>query len=662
MAGTNSTTVNVTVNGDTAVESGETFFVNLSAPVNATINDGTGQGTILNDDSATISINDPASINEGNSGVQSITFTVTLGQSDPNFPITVNYLISGGNEDGVSNTLTFPANTSTLSQTVDVTTNGDTILEEDEAITVSLSNPSSNANLAADFIGTSSFLNDDSATVTIADVSGDEDGGLITVTATLNNAVNGGFSVDVTTSDGTATVANSDYTPIVSQTLNFTGTTNETRTFTIAPTPDVVIEVDETVNVSMNNYIGPAGVSITDTAVVTLLNDDTAAISIDDPASIPEGNSGVQTIDFTVSIGQADPNNDITVQYTISGGNENGTGDTLTFLAGTSTLSQTISVTTNGDTDVEADEPISVTLSSPSTNGTIIKALGSSSFTNDDSSTISINDPTSVFEGDTGTATITFLVTLGQSDPNNDITVDYLISGGNQNGTGSTLTFAAGTTTLTQPIAVTTDGDVIVQADLAVSVTLSDPSANATIGKAVGSSFFEDDDDAGFTVTPLSLATAEGGVTQTFSVVLNNAPATNVILTIISNDTSEGTVSPASLTFTTGNYNVPRTITVTPVNDPIVDGDQLYNITVSVDDINSNDFFDVLADQNVVVTNSDDDAVGIFVSAISGNTTEDGVSATFTIFLESEPTADVTIPLSSSDLGRRYTWGNQVLF
>ena len=145
--------------------------------------------------------------------------------------------------------------------------------------------------------------------------------------------------------------------------------------------------------------------------------------------------SGTSTIDFTVSIGQADPNNDITIQYTISGGNENGTGGTLTFLAGTSTLSQTISVTTNGDTDVEADETISVTLSSPSTNGTIIKALGSSSFTNDDSSTISINDPTSVLEGDTGTATINFSVTLGQADPNNPITVDYVISGGNQNGT-----------------------------------------------------------------------------------------------------------------------------------------------------------------------------------------------------------------------------------
>ncbi len=44
--------VNVTVQGDTLVEGNETFSVVLSAPVNATIGDGTGVGTILNDDSS----------------------------------------------------------------------------------------------------------------------------------------------------------------------------------------------------------------------------------------------------------------------------------------------------------------------------------------------------------------------------------------------------------------------------------------------------------------------------------------------------------------------------------------------------------------------------------------------------------------------------------
>ncbi|NNC61821.1 MAG: T9SS type B sorting domain-containing protein, partial [Eudoraea sp.] len=645
--GTNSTTLSITVNGDTNVEASETFFVNLSAPVNAVINDGQGQGTIQNDDSASISINDPAPINEGNSGVQTLTFTVTLGQSDPNNPITVDYLIGGGNEDTDTGILTFPAGTSTLTQNILVTTNGDTILEGDESITVSLSNPSINATITKS-VGSSSFLNDDSASISVNDPASIPEGD--SGPATIN------FAVSISQSDPTSNITvdyvisggNEDGN---SGTLTFiAGTPTLTQNIPVTTTGDTAIEADEPVSVTLGNPSSNATISKA-VGNSSFTNDDTANISVNDPASIPEGNSGISTINFTVSIDQSDPNNDITVLYAIAGGNEDGISGTLTFTAGTSTLTQTIPVTTNGDTDVEADETITVTLSGPSSNGTIIKAVGTSSFTNDDSSSISINDPTSVLEGDTGTATITFFVTLGQSDPNNPITVDYLISGGNQNGTGSTLTFDAGTTTLTQSIVVTTDGDEIVQADLPVSVTLSNPSTNATIGKAVGSSFFEDDDEPGFTVVPLSLATTEGLGTQTFSVVLDNAPATDVVMTITSGDTSEGTVAPASLTFSTGNFSTPRIVTVTPVNDAIVDGDQLYDITVGVDDVSSNDFFDSLADQNVAVTNSDDDAVGIFVSPISGNTTEDGVAATFTIFLESEPTADVTIPLSSSDLG-----------
>lgn len=54
-AGSTSATVTVAVNGDTVVESNETFFVNLSTPVNATIADAQGVGTIINDDSSGVS-------------------------------------------------------------------------------------------------------------------------------------------------------------------------------------------------------------------------------------------------------------------------------------------------------------------------------------------------------------------------------------------------------------------------------------------------------------------------------------------------------------------------------------------------------------------------------------------------------------------------------
>jgi len=49
-AGQTSQTVTVFIIGDTVVEGNETFFVNLSEPVNATIADGQGKGTIIDDD------------------------------------------------------------------------------------------------------------------------------------------------------------------------------------------------------------------------------------------------------------------------------------------------------------------------------------------------------------------------------------------------------------------------------------------------------------------------------------------------------------------------------------------------------------------------------------------------------------------------------------
>jgi len=58
--------------------------------------------------------------------------------------------------------------------------------------------------------------------------------------------------------------------------------------------------------------------------------------------------------------------------------------------------------------------------------------------------------------------------------------------------------------------------------------------------------------------------------------------------------------------------------------------------------------YDGLDAADVSVTNVDDDTAGITVSAISGNTTESGGTATFSVVLNTQPTADVTIGLSSS--------------
>src|SRR5262249_18207717 len=80
-------------------------------------------------------------------------------------------------------------------------------------------------------------------------------------------------------------------------------------------------------------------------------------------------------------------------------------------------------------------------------------------------------------------------------------------------------------------------------------------------------------------VNPTSGLTTTGrGGTARFTVVLGPQPTSDVTIGISSSDTTEGTVSPASLTFTTANWNLPQTVTVTGVDDSVQDGDIAYTI------------------------------------------------------------------------------------
>jgi hypothetical protein len=168
-AGETTKTVTVLVNGDTAVEPDETFNVNLSnATGNATILDGTGLGTIQNDDQpagATLSIND-VSMAEGNSGTTAFSFTVSLSAAQ-GAPVTVDFATADGTatqpSDYASNsgTLTFAAGETTKTVTVQV--NGDTAVEPDETFNVNLSNATGTASIL-DGTGVGTIQNDDAVT------------------------------------------------------------------------------------------------------------------------------------------------------------------------------------------------------------------------------------------------------------------------------------------------------------------------------------------------------------------------------------------------------------------------------------------------------------------------------------------------------------------
>lgn len=76
-SGIASRTIRVAVVTDRVVEGNETLFMTLSQPNNASISIGSALGTISNDDSATLSLND-AAVTEGNAGTVALTFSATL--------------------------------------------------------------------------------------------------------------------------------------------------------------------------------------------------------------------------------------------------------------------------------------------------------------------------------------------------------------------------------------------------------------------------------------------------------------------------------------------------------------------------------------------------------------------------------------------------------
>ncbi|MCI0359285.1 MAG: M12 family metallo-peptidase, partial [Planctomycetaceae bacterium] len=98
-----------------------------------------------------------------------------------------------------------------------------------------------------------------------------------------------------------------------------------------------------------------------------------------------------------------------------------------------------------------------------------------------------------------------------------------------------------------------------------------------------------------------------GPSTDTFTVKLNTQPTSNVVINVTSGDTTEATVNPTSLTFTPANWETPQTVTVTGVDDALVDGNQVSTITLAIDDPTSADEYDPVPNQTVSVTTLDDE-------------------------------------------------------
>ena len=173
-----------------------------------------------------------------------------------------------------------------------------------------------------------------------------------------------------------------------------------------------------------------------------------------------------------------------------------------------------------------------------------------------------------------------------------------------------------------------------------------------------------DSESPGVTLSSSSLTTSENGTNATFTVKLDQKTTSDVTINLQSDDPGEGTPSPSALTFTTSNYSSVQTITVQAVDDAFFDDNQSYTIALKTISGTGTayDGFDP-ADASVINTDNESaNDVGIVPSTSSISVSETGSTDSFTLKLKSEPTANVVLSISSSNIAEGVVSPSSLLF
>ncbi|MEA2176201.1 MAG: hypothetical protein QOD00_3793 [Blastocatellia bacterium] len=276
-AGSLTGTIPVSVNGDTTFEPDETFLLNLSNPnlSDATLADGQGQATILNDDTLPSVTIDDATIIEGNAGISNALIQVRLSNGSYQ-PVTVAHDTADGTASAGSDyvathdTLTFSPGETSKSITIPIIV--DNVNEPDESFYVNLSGPTNAALAKAQAIV--SIANDDTPGLQFSDSSYSvrEDAGSITINVTRTGDLSNAATVDYATTDGTAR-QRSDYTS-ASGTLRY-ASGEASKSFIVLITDNAYIDGSRTINLSLNNLTGIVAQGVPASASLTIIDNDT---------------------------------------------------------------------------------------------------------------------------------------------------------------------------------------------------------------------------------------------------------------------------------------------------------------------------------------------------------------------------------------------------
>ena len=625
--------------------------------------------TITDDDAVGVDISETAlTVTEGDAAGASYTVVLT---SEPAGDVTVTVSGHSGSDVSLSgldgnSKLTFTTANWDTARTVTVTA-----AEDDDAVTdaaVALVHA-----IASTDDSDYDALTDQTVTVTITD--DDAVGVDISETAlTVTEGSSKSYTVELTSQpagDVTVTVSGHSGTDVglsaavfTDNVLTFTAEnwdTVQTVTVTAAEDDDADTDAAVTLAHAVASTDDSAYDALTDqTVTVTITDNDTVGVDISETAlTVTEGSSKSYTVELT-----SQPGGDVTV--TVSGhagsgaalsGTSLSADDVLTFTTVNWSTAQTVTVTGTDDSTAEADETVTLAHAISSTDDSAYDALEDVSVTvtvqDNDSVGVSINPTTlTVVEGSSKSYTVELT-----SQPAGDVTVTVSGHSGTDVGlsaalfTSNVLTFTTVNWATAQTVTVTAaeddDADTDAAVPLAHVVASTDDEVYDALADQTVTVTITDNDTRGVSINPTTLTVLEGS-SKSYTVELTSQPAGDVTVTVSGHSGSDLSLSGLNgnnvLTFTTVNWNVAQTVTVTAAEDDDAGTDPavtLVHAVASTDD----EVYDALADQTVTITITDNDTRGVSINPTELTVVE-GSSKSYTVELTSEPAGDVTVTVS----------------
>ncbi|MCY3618169.1 MAG: hypothetical protein OXG66_10880 [Acidimicrobiaceae bacterium] len=661
-----SKTINVAIATDEEQETDETFLVELSDPVGASLADPSALGTIHGDvscfdawddpyeDRATMTVDAPI-VEEGD-GVMTVTATLTEPFCEPEnvvfrvLPDVANATLDVDYRLPRESHFSFSALDSTVS--FDIPVINDDIAENNEAVAFrvytfcnSCGTFRQNPQLVDGF---GLIIDDDQASLSVDAASPVDEGDVVNFTARLDRPASFDVTFGYRTVDGTATFGQ-DYVHVEGWATIPAGELSES--VSVATVQDSVGEDTETFGLAVDGLT--AGVLLPDEealTVVAIRDDDLPGVRISDAVANEGG-----TLTFTVTLDTLRAA-DTDVGYSTRDGTATA-GDDYTLASSSSPvtipageLSATISVVAHTDNDLEANERFFVDLASHSSYR-LDDGVGVGVIRDINDRTLTVSDAYTTEGG-----TLNFEVGFNGPSGGRDITVQYrTVAGTATAGDDYSASFESAAQTLrivagdTSAMAsVPTVQDALDEDAEQLELVLSDP-VGGVLATSRARGVILDDDPA----PALSVSNAEGtengdGTPITFTLSLSEPSGRDVSVRYSTADSTATAgsdyvaASNAAATIRAGNTTA--SVDVALVDDD--DSEEVERFRLELSDPTNTSLGDAIGVGTIL---DDDGLVQILADDAAEIYEGDGAAAAFTVRLSRAADAAVTVQYSTSD-------------